>query len=262
MRRILAISKNTYLEAVRSNILYSVLFFAALIIAISAVFGSVSIGEQYLVVKSFGYTIISLSAVICTILSGISLFQKEITQKTIYNILSKPVSRTEFLLGKLLGLVLTTWTLSAIMILCLLLFVMPLEGRFDFIGFQALIVICLEVIIVSCLTLFFSSLAVTPVLPGIFTLSSYIAGKSIFYLNYFIVDEKCQDCESLPSLVTFFIRLLSWVLPDLHALTPYDRLLYQVSLSIYEISLLVIYTLFYSLILFLLSNIIFSKREL
>jgi ABC-type transport system involved in multi-copper enzyme maturation permease subunit len=251
-----SIAKNTFLEAIRSRLLHSVLFFAGFIILVSALFGSVSIGEQFRVVKSFGYTMISLSGMVCTILAGVSLFQKEIAQKTIYNILSKPVSRTEFLFGKLIGLILTSWVLIILMMIALMLFVSPMEGRFDLLSFQALYVMCLELVIIGGLTLFFSSLATTPVLPGIFTFSTYLAGKSIHYLGYFLSNPESSE------ILQRCIKVLQLILPDLAMLTPYDQLLYGYPLGTREMSLLLVYSVSYTSVLFVLSSTIFKYREL
>jgi ABC-type transport system involved in multi-copper enzyme maturation permease subunit len=251
-----SIAKNTFLEAIRSRLLHSVLFFSGFIILVSALFGSVSIGEQFRVVKSFGYTMISLSGMVCTILAGVSLFQKEIKQKTIYNILSKPVSRTEFLFGKLIGLILTSWVLIILMMIALMLFVSPMEGRFDLLSFQALYVMCLELVIIAGLTLFFSSLATTPVLPGIFTFSTYLAGKSIHYLGYFLSNPESSV------ILQRGIKVVKLMLPDLKMLTPYDQLLYGFPLGGFEMSLLLIYSVSYTSVLFVLSSAIFKYREL
>lgn len=255
MSQILSISGNTFKEAVRSKLLHTVLFFAAFIICVSALFGSVSIGEQYRVVKSFGYTIISMSGVLCTVLAGVSLFQKEIINKTIYNILSKPVSRSTFLLGKLSGLVFTSLVLVTLMMAALMLFIFPMEGVFDLLSLQALYVMFLEILVMASITLFFSSLAVTPILPGIFTLAVYLSGKSIFYLSYFMT------ADTSP-LILKLVKVLAWIIPDLHSLTPYDRLLYGISLSITELLWLTVYAISYSIVFFLISSAIFNNREL
>ena len=105
--KIYAIALNTFREAVRNKILYSVLAFAVLLVAISALFGSVTIGETQRVIKDFGLFALSFFGAISTIICGVSLLNKELKQKTIHNIISKPVARWEFIVGKYLGLSLT-----------------------------------------------------------------------------------------------------------------------------------------------------------
>jgi ABC-type transport system involved in multi-copper enzyme maturation permease subunit len=133
--RVSAICLNTFREALRNKILYSVLFFAVLLIGISAFFGAVSIGQQEQVIKNFGLFSLSFFGAIITILSGVSLLSKELKQKTVYNILSKPINRWEFILGKYLGLTFTVCLLVALMGIGLVIFVACFERRVDWLLF-------------------------------------------------------------------------------------------------------------------------------
>ena len=94
----LIIALNTFRELVRGKTLYGVIFTSAIIVAISALFGSVSVGDQLLVVKDFGLFSVSFSAVVFAVITGASLLHKELERKTVFNILSKPVNRSEFVL--------------------------------------------------------------------------------------------------------------------------------------------------------------------
>lgn len=266
LSQILGIAKNTFLEAVRSKILHSVLLFGVFIVGISAIFGSVSIGDVSQVIKSFGYGTISIASVLCVIISGVSLFIKDISQKTIYNILSKPVDRSVYLLGKLLGLWFTGISLSFLMLLMLLVFLVPFEGRFDLLGFQALYFNSLELLIISSVTILFSALSVTPVLPGLFTFAVYLAGKSIYYLNYYTTSS--EDHGSLVKLFSenlilrALVKLFNFILPDLHLLTPYDSLVYGISLSGQVLISALVYSTIYSAICYFFASYFFAKRDL
>ena len=58
--RIYYIALNTCRESIRSRLLYSVLTFAILLVVVSALFGTVTIGDQIKVIKSFGLFGISI----------------------------------------------------------------------------------------------------------------------------------------------------------------------------------------------------------
>ena len=79
--KIFAIALNTFREAIRNKILYSVIFFAAFLVLISALFGSVSIGDKIKVIKDFGLFSLSFCGAIITIISGTNLLNKELKQK-------------------------------------------------------------------------------------------------------------------------------------------------------------------------------------
>ena len=105
--KVWALSLNTFKEAVRDRVLHSILFFAVAAVILSIAFEEITIGDQKKVVRSIAQSGVDLFASIIAIFLGISLVWKEIDKKTIYTILSKPIPRSTFLIGKYSGLVMT-----------------------------------------------------------------------------------------------------------------------------------------------------------
>jgi ABC-type transport system involved in multi-copper enzyme maturation permease subunit len=105
--KVVAIARNTAREALRSKVLYSILAFAVLVVAVAALFGSASIGDQMKFVKDFSLMGVSVFGVVIAVALGVSMLSKELGRRTILNVLSKPVARWQFVLGKFLGLVAT-----------------------------------------------------------------------------------------------------------------------------------------------------------
>src|SRR5712691_3065735 len=105
--RLSAITLNTFREAVRDRVLYNLVIFVLLLVASAPLFGQISIGMERLILVNVGLSSISLFGVIIAIFIGIGLVSKEIEKKTLYTILSRPVRRWEFILGKYLGLIMT-----------------------------------------------------------------------------------------------------------------------------------------------------------
>src|SRR6185436_4809779 len=110
-----AIAVNTVRESVRSKLLYGLLFFAVLMIGSGAVVASLSYVEGDRILQDVGMGSVRLFGVAIAILVGINLIHREVDRRTVYTILSKPLSRGEFLVGKFLGLTLTIWLQMAIM---------------------------------------------------------------------------------------------------------------------------------------------------
>jgi Cu-processing system permease protein len=113
--RIYAITLNTFREAVRDRVLYGVLGFACAVLFFTLALAELSMHEQARVVHDVGLASISVFGVIVSIFLGSSLLYKEIERKTLYVILPKPIRRTEFLLGKYFGIVLTAVVFVALM---------------------------------------------------------------------------------------------------------------------------------------------------
>ena len=89
--RISAIALNTFREAVRDRILYSILAFALLLIGASAILASLSIGQEGRIIKDLGLASSSLFGAFIAIFLGIGLVFKEIERRTIYVIIAKPI---------------------------------------------------------------------------------------------------------------------------------------------------------------------------
>ena len=102
--RIVHIASNTFREAVRDRVLYNLIVFALLMSGASILVGQISIDIERLVVINLGLTAVSLFGMVIAIFIGIGLVSKEIEKRTLYTVLSRPVRRWEFIVGKFFGL--------------------------------------------------------------------------------------------------------------------------------------------------------------
>lgn len=103
MRRISAIAANTLLELVRQKVFYFMLVFALLGIGISFVFSGMPFGEQFPVLKRSSLGTMSIFSFLLATLATAMILPKDLEDRTLYTVLAKPVSRLDYLLGKLLG---------------------------------------------------------------------------------------------------------------------------------------------------------------
>ncbi|MFP6624972.1 MAG: ABC transporter permease subunit, partial [Myxococcota bacterium] len=115
LQRIGTIAENTIREAIRNRLLYTLLFFAVALIGTGVLVSNLSYVEGERILQDVGLAAIRLMSVGIGTFVGVGLIHGEIERRTLYTILSKPVSRVEFLLGKYLGLVLTTWLMLVVM---------------------------------------------------------------------------------------------------------------------------------------------------
>ena len=253
---VIPIALNTFREAIRNKILYSVLLFAAVLMGAATFYGSVSIGSEEKVIKDFGLFCLSFFGAIITMLSGVSLLNKELKQKTVYHILSKPVKRWEFIVGKHLGLTLTVNVLISLMGAGLVAFAACFERKIDWLLFQGVLFAQLEITVVAALTIFFSAMVITTTLSGIFTFGTYIAGKSISYFSYFFTQG-----DEYGAAITTVIRILDWILPDLSLFGVNNLLVYGVPATAEQFCAAFFYCLGYTCIILCLAVLIFQRRE-
>jgi ABC-type transport system involved in multi-copper enzyme maturation permease subunit len=105
--RILAIALNTYREAVRARVLLGLFSLGLATCLYALIVASLSLHNELRVVADLGSASISLYGVVIAIVLGSTSLYRELEHKTIFPILSRPIRRWEYLVGKYLGTMLT-----------------------------------------------------------------------------------------------------------------------------------------------------------
>jgi hypothetical protein len=114
LARVLTIAMNTYREAVRARVLHGLFALAIATSAYAVVVGNMSLHQESRVIADIGAASISLYAVLVAIVLGATSLHRELELKTIFPILSRPLRRYEYLLGKYVGTLLTLAAFVAI----------------------------------------------------------------------------------------------------------------------------------------------------
>jgi len=206
--RLWALATNTFREAVRDRVLYSILFFAVGVLIMSVAVQEITIGDQDKVVRSVAQGAIDSFGALIAIFLGISLVYKEIERKTVYLILSKPIPRWTFVLGKYLGLVLTLAVEISILLLLLYVVVMTLQQHFPpLVVFVSMGTLMLELMLLTAWATLFSTFS-APTTAAAFTLAIFVIGHLAD--DIWLFGNQAQD----PS-VRQVARVLYWALPNL-----------------------------------------------
>jgi len=175
--RILTVALNTYREAVRDKILYVLLFFAGATILCSKALGYISVGEDMKIITDISLASISIFGALISIFVGTSLVYKEIDKRTIYTILSRPIWRFEFILGKYLGLAMLIATVTMIMGTVAAAYILVLGGTVSFMFAEALLLNLWKLLLLTALSVLLSTLT-SPILGAIVVLSAYFIGHA------------------------------------------------------------------------------------
>lgn len=257
MSKIWAISLNTFRESVRSQVLLVVLFFALILVGITSLFGSVTIGDQIKVIKDFGLFSVSLFSVALVVISGSALLSKELSKKTIYNILAKSVSRSDFIIGKYFGMLITATSIVLLMGISLQIYLYFLEGYFDLNMVWAYAYNIIELGIICAAAILFSSIVITPILSGLFTFALFLAGRSVEYLVFFV--EKGE----VSGLASKILSTLNYILPNLDKLNIANDVVYnnKLAFGVERFIWSSMYGISYAGVLLLFSIVFFSRRD-
>src|SRR5206468_5623043 len=158
--RVLLIARNAFREAVRDRVLYNLVLFVLLLTAGAIFLGELSAGQDAKIITDLGLSAMLLFGVFIAIFVGVGLVYKEIERRTLYAILSKPIGRGEFLLGKYLGLCLTLLVNVAIMGVGLSLAIVYVKRGWDPMVVRiwpAILLIYVELMILTGVALLFSA---------------------------------------------------------------------------------------------------------
>ncbi len=254
---VLNVAANTFREAVRDRVLYNLLLFALLMIASAILVGQISIQIEQSLIISLGLSATSIIGLFIAVFIGVGLVSKEMDKRTLYALLSKPLARWQFLLGKYLGLILTltvnTAAMAAGIYLALMIVKFPLE-RADWYILVAVYLILLKLALIVALALLFSCFT-SPFLAILFTVAMYICGVFANELR------NLQTARLDPFFQQFF-RAISYLLPNLENFNVMSSVIYQKPIPASYVAQATLYAIVYAAIILVLSAVVFSRRNL
>jgi ABC-type transport system involved in multi-copper enzyme maturation permease subunit len=251
--RIWALAMNTAREAVRSKLLYSFLFFAILIIVSGVGLAALSYVERERILQDIGIASIRLFSVAIAIFVGVGLIHKEVERRTVQTILSKPISRSEFLLGKYCGLVMVIWLQMAIMV-AFFVGVSLLTGAPLGASHAAMFLLTAAelAVIVAVATLF--SAFTTPMLASFFSCGVWVLG----HLTRNLRDHGAESSQALMREGTVWMHR---ILPDLESFNLSKEASHMLPLAASDVWLPVLYGLGYTAVLLVMATAIFERRD-
>lgn len=252
MSRVAAIAVNTFREAIRDRILYLILAFAILMILSSRALSMLTVGSEEKIVKDIGMASIALFGVATAIFVGVGLVFKEIEKRTVYTLVSKPIRRSEFILGKYLGLVMVLAVNVSIMT-AMLFALLAFKGWTDAGILGAVVLIFVEMMLVTAIAILFSSFS-TPILSSLFTVTFYVIGHMSWGL--LLLGEKMEG-EIGPAVFTFLYRIL----PNLGMLDVKGMVVHGTPVTLQHMMSGCLYGLSYTLILLSIAAFIFRRRD-
>lgn len=254
VKKIFAIARNTFREAVRDRVLYNLVLFVLLVTASAIFLGELTAGHEARTIVNLGLSAMLVFGAFISIFVGVSLVSKEIEKRTVFAIFSKPIGRGEFIVGKYLGLCLTLLVNVLVMgagVSLALLYVGG--GNLALSIWGAIFLIYLELAILTAVAILFSSFS-SPALSALLAFFVFIIGHFSQSLRDF-----AAGVDSI--LTKRFFDLIYYLLPNLsffgfatnaaHGDVPTVSLLGGAAL----------YAVFYIIVLLAATILIFSRRN-
>lgn len=267
MRTVGIVALAAYRETVRDRVPLMIVAFGVLLVGASYLISQMTAGQDIKIVKDLGLAALSLMGLAVAVFIGIGLVAKEVERKSIYNVLSKPVTREQFVLGKYAGLVMTLGVNLCAMCVAFYAVLFMLKATLpaptlaaaaapvtDPQLLVAVILIFAELMIVTAVALFFSTFS-SPFLSAMLTVGLWVAG-------HFNADLRQFDQVVDSPLVTTIAAALYYVLPNLAPFNVKAEVVHGVPVSWSHVGLTLAYAGVYVAVLLLAAIAIFRRRDL
>jgi ABC-type transport system involved in multi-copper enzyme maturation permease subunit len=224
-RRVMAIARNTFREAVRDRVLYNLVLFV-LLLSVSAIFlGAASASQDAKIIVDLGLSAILMFGAFIAIFVGVGLVWKEIERRTVFAIFAKPVGRGEFLVGKYLGLCVTLAVNVAVMgagVTLVLLYVVRGTTPLLVALWPTVTLIYLELTVLTAVALLFSAFS-SPIFAVFGTLAVFLIGH--FSTDLKGLAELFDAAAVRAGLITLYYALpnlstFSQITPAAHGIAP------------------------------------------
>jgi Cu-processing system permease protein len=266
MRQIWLGANAVFRESVRDRVPYSIVVFAVLMIAASYLISQLTAGQDMKIIKDLGLAALSIFGLLIAVFIGVGLVTKEVEKRSVYGLLTKPLSRAEFLLGKYAGLVMTLAVNLAVMTIALYIVLfysnwMASEGlrrsweapAVDPRLLVAIVLIFAELMLVTALALFFSTFT-SPLWATLLTLGLWVAGHFNSDLRNFgtVVD-------SAP--VIWLARVIYYVIPNLAPFDIKGEVVHGVQVTMRHVGFTLAYAALYIGVLLTGAVTIFGRRD-
>lgn len=251
--RIFAVAMNTFRESVRDKVLYVLLFSGAVTIVGSKALGWVSIGEDTKIVIDISLAAVGLFGALIAIFVGTNLVYKEIDKRTIYTIISRPMWRYEFILGKYLGLAILLACVTVSMTGGAALYAVLLGGSVGVTYFEAALLIYCQLLLITALSLLMSAVT-SPILGAIIVFSCYGFGHATGVL----IDLPTQVAESPFGKI---LGYLYYVVPNLSNLDIRAEAANGVAVAPAYIGWALLYGTLYTALLLVLAALAFERKD-
>jgi ABC-type transport system involved in multi-copper enzyme maturation permease subunit len=265
MRAILLVAGAVFRESVRDRVPYSMVLFSVLLMAASYLIGQMTAGQDLKIIKDLGLASIAIFGLLIAVFIGIGLVSKEVERKSVYALLSKPVSRPQFILGKFLGLMLTLVVNISAMTAAfygVLLYLKIVNPNLELVGLPpsldprlllAIGLILAELMVVTALALFFSTFS-SPLLATLLTLGLWVAGHFNADLRNFenVIDN---------AAVAWIARVIYYVLPNLAPFDVKAEVVHGFPVTLRHVGLTLAYAVVYTGLLLTAAIAVFRRRD-
>lgn len=150
--KLLAIAKNTYKESVRQPIFYLLLIISAFLIYLSPFLVFFAFGEEAKMIKDMGLATVTICGLLLALFSSSTVIAEEMEKQTATTVLTKPLSRNQFILGKFLGIIGSLLLAILVLTLIFILTLYQVEKKISFSILPGILLVYFQVVVITAIS--------------------------------------------------------------------------------------------------------------
>lgn len=249
---VLAIAAVTLRELLRRKVQVNLLVFGTLMVLASYLISLLTLGFMHRILADLGLSAMQLIGTLLAVFLGSTVVAGDVERRVLYPIVAKPVSRTEYLVGRFAGLAVAlvlNLLVMAIALAAILVFEAGSVATLDRPFLAAIAMLGLQAVVIAAVAVLFSSLT-SSTLAAIFTLSLSVAGNLT------------NDVRNLWKGGAEWLGTVIWyAVPNLGALSLNESVVYRTPVpagTLYA----ALYAGFYAASALAIASLLFERRDL
>jgi ABC-type transport system involved in multi-copper enzyme maturation permease subunit len=269
MKHVFALAVITFKEGIRNRSVFGILLFSLFILGLNIAVAGFFMRDIGKVSADMNLSALSFAGLLLVLFVGLNLMAKDIDKKTIHLVLSKPISRVEYIWGKFLGI--QFFIVSSLSFLIALssgtMFLLQsiYPGYFEHfswpIFFLACFFILVKLSVLSAIVVFLSSITTSSFITLIFSICVFIMGVSIEEVVFYLRSHFAAEGLAISDPLRRVIEIISYIVPNFSAFDFKTEAAHGLAVGWSRIGFSLGYGVTYLVLLLLFASFIFQRRE-
>lgn len=266
--KILLIAGVTFKDSIRNKAFYGIFFLGIMLFAANIIITGMFSWELGKVAVDVGLSAVSISGLLIIFFFAIHSLANDFERKTIYLILSRPITKVEYILGKFLGL---TWIIllsSSILGICSVISIklatLNIEAyipqHFSWLTFLlGLLFITLSLLMLMAVSFLWTSITSNQFTALLLSILTYFIGQNVENVTHIISRSQMYENNAFLEKV---ITVVSWIFPNLASFDLKTTVAYGLPVNTAYLFWVSIYGISYIAVSLAVTTLIFQRREL
>lgn len=258
----------TFKEGIRNRAIYGISLFALFLLGLNLLVANMAPRDVGKVAVDMALSTMSFSGLLVVLFVGINLMAKDLDRRTIYMVLSKPISRAEYIFGKFIGMVLlqlvTLLFIGIFASLSLLVLKSGYEAYFPRFSWSFVLLgmffIMLMLFLLSALSFLFASFSSTSFITLVMTIITYLIGQSLGDIKSLLETQRLAGAAVSPVTMKV-VQVAYFLFPNLSFFDLKTQVAHGIHVPSSTIAWTVVYGVVYTCIAVIAASLIFRKKE-